>query len=182
MLYRVIDLRYSKVKGEIDDEPLQRLLHGHEVVGRTERLYHHEGEPHLLVSVLYRLAALPRFERPGRAGDEGRQVDGNPGGRTDGDWRSILREEDAHVFEKLRAWRSARARAEAVPPYVILSNVQLATIARNRPRSLSALEEVPGVGKSRLDRFGKEILEVLADGIVPSGVPGKEDCKGEGAP
>ena len=59
MLYRVLDLGYSKLKGSIDDEPLQRLLHGHEVVSRRERLYFHDGLPHLVVSVLYRLAALP---------------------------------------------------------------------------------------------------------------------------
>ena len=58
MLYRVLDLRFSRRLGGIDDEPLQRLLHGHELVARTERLYHHDGLPHLLVSVLYRPAAL----------------------------------------------------------------------------------------------------------------------------
>jgi hypothetical protein len=46
MLYRVIDLGYSKIKSGIDDEPLQRLLHGHEVVSRRERFYFHDGVPH----------------------------------------------------------------------------------------------------------------------------------------
>ena len=32
MLYRIFDLSDSKLKSGIDDEPLQRLLHGHEVV------------------------------------------------------------------------------------------------------------------------------------------------------
>ena len=59
MLYRVFDLSYSKLKSGIDDEPLQRLLHGHEVVSRQERFYFHDGLPHLVVSVLYRLATLP---------------------------------------------------------------------------------------------------------------------------
>jgi superfamily II DNA helicase RecQ len=169
VLYRVLDLRYSKIRGGIDDEPLQRLLHGHEVVGRAERLYHHDGEPHLLVSVLYRLAALPQGPRPIRPPEEARQPVDGQGARGDADWQAILREEDGPLFEKLRAWRTARARAEAVPPYIILSNVQLASIARGRPRTLSALEEVPGLGKSRLDRFGKEVLEVIEKGIVPTG-------------
>ncbi len=58
MLYRVFDLGYSKLKSGIDDEPLQRLLHGHEVVSRQERFYVHDGLPHLVVSVLYRLGSL----------------------------------------------------------------------------------------------------------------------------
>ena len=66
VLYRIFDLSYSKLKSGIDDEPLQRLLHGHEVVSRQERFYFHDGLPHLLVSVLYRLATLPGSQAPGR--------------------------------------------------------------------------------------------------------------------
>ncbi len=53
MLYRVIDLKYSKIQGGIDDEPLQRLLHGHEVLSRGERLYFHDGVAHLLVALVH---------------------------------------------------------------------------------------------------------------------------------
>ena len=45
MLYRIFDLSYSKLKNGIDDEPLQRLLHGHEVVSRQERFHFHDGLP-----------------------------------------------------------------------------------------------------------------------------------------
>jgi hypothetical protein len=64
MLYRVIDLGYWKLKSGIDDEALKRLLHGHEVVSSTEHLYHHDGLPHLLVSVHYRLATLTHSHGP----------------------------------------------------------------------------------------------------------------------
>ena len=37
MLYRIFDLSDSKLKSGLDDEPLQRLLHGHEVASRQER-------------------------------------------------------------------------------------------------------------------------------------------------
>ena len=64
MLYRIFDLSYSKLKNGIDDEPLQRLLHGHEVVSRQERFYFHDGLPHLVVSVLYRLANRGQTRHP----------------------------------------------------------------------------------------------------------------------
>ena len=169
MLYRVIDLRYSRARGGIDDEPLQRLLHGHEVVSRTERLYHHDGEPHLLVSVLYRLAALatpPRSDDTNGAKKSSSPTTRRSREQKDEEWRSILQEEDTKLFETLRAWRTTRARADAVPPYVVLTNLQLARVATTRPRSLSALGEVEGLGKSRIERFGKEILEVVAKGVV----------------
>ena len=68
MLYRIFDLSYSKLKSGIDDEPLQRLLHGHEVVSRQERFYFHDGLPHLVVSVLYRLATLPGSQTEDKRG------------------------------------------------------------------------------------------------------------------
>ena len=69
MLYRVFDLSYSKLKSSIDDESLQRLLHKHEVVSRQKRFYVHDGLPHLVVSVLYRLATLTGSQAPGRRED-----------------------------------------------------------------------------------------------------------------
>jgi hypothetical protein len=106
----VLDLRFSKRLGGIDDEPLQRLLHGHEIVARTERLYHHDGEPHLLVSLLYRLAALPAAPRNGNA-NAAKSTE--PTARRsreqkDQEWKSILEEDDTKLFETLRAWRTRR--------------------------------------------------------------------------
>ena len=43
-------------------------LHGHEVVSRQERFYFHDGLPHLVVSVLYRLATLPGSQTDDKRG------------------------------------------------------------------------------------------------------------------
>jgi superfamily II DNA helicase RecQ len=67
------------------------------------------------------------------------------------------------VMEALRAWRTARARADAVPPYVVAHDATLSEIAERLPGSLTALARVPGIGPARLDRYGPEILGVLAD-------------------
>lgn len=162
MLYRILDLRYSSARGGIDDEPLQRLLHGHAVVSRTERLYHQDGLPHLLVSVLYRLAPLPTPPR------NGGQRDGTAATRERGDngWRSLLGEKDQCLFETLRAWRTQRARDDAVPAYVVLTNVQLARVATERPESIAALKKVSGVGASHIERFGSDIVQVVKTGVV----------------
>ena len=136
MRYRIFDLSDSKLKSGIDDEPLQRLLYGHEVVSRRERFYFHDGLPHLVVSVLYRLATLPGSQQQGKARSDGQASacpSVSPRKETKEDWRELLREEDAPLFESLRAWRTQRARADAVPPYVILTNVQLARIVNGRP-------------------------------------------------
>jgi DNA helicase-2/ATP-dependent DNA helicase PcrA len=68
---------------------------------------------------------------------------------------------DDPLFAALREWRTGRARAAAVPPYVIAPDATLAGIAEARPRTLAALRRVKGMGPARLEQYGDEILEVV---------------------
>ena len=69
------------------------------------------------------------------------------------------------ALEALRAWRKQTALDEAVPAYVILSNADARTIALNLPRDLKALGRCKGMGATRLERWGDEILSVLEDAV-----------------
>ena len=53
------------------------------------------------------------------------------------------------------------ARDLKVPPYVILTDATLIEIVRTRPRGLEALSRIPGIGRSKLDRYGDAILDHL---------------------
>jgi ATP-dependent DNA helicase RecQ len=66
------------------------------------------------------------------------------------------------IFEALRAWRLEEARRQVVPPYVIFHDATLIEMARGRPTSLAVLKRIPGIGRSKLDRYGEAILAVLA--------------------
>jgi len=66
------------------------------------------------------------------------------------------------LYEALTAWRRARAREDAVPPYHVFQNAVLDEIAVRRPRSREELAAVPGVGPAKLDRYGDAVLEVVA--------------------
>ena len=68
---------------------------------------------------------------------------------------------DAPLFEALRAWRRERAAEQHVPPYVIFHDITLSAIARERPASREALAKVSGVGKSKLERYGSDVLKVV---------------------
>jgi len=63
----------------------------------------------------------------------------------------------------LRAWRTARARGDGMPPYIILSDRYLRGVAMARPRSLVALRALPGIGPTKLELYGDEILAVIAE-------------------
>jgi len=68
---------------------------------------------------------------------------------------------DDPVFAALRKWRLERARSDEVPPYVVFHNTTLAEIAERKPTSLRDLARVPGVGPTKLERYGGDVLGLL---------------------
>jgi DNA helicase-2/ATP-dependent DNA helicase PcrA len=70
-------------------------------------------------------------------------------------------EPDDPVYAALKQWRLRRATADDLPAYVVFHNSTLAEIAGRRPRDLSELSAVPGVGPAKLERYGSEVLNVL---------------------
>jgi len=80
------------------------------------------------------------------------------------DYREVLSTEDFALFSKLREWRKEVAEKEAVPVYTIFTNEQLAKIACNRVTGPKELQEIEGVGTSRIKKYAG-ILEVIQQAI-----------------
>jgi ATP-dependent DNA helicase RecQ len=72
-------------------------------------------------------------------------------------------EVDRVLFEALRRKRMEIAKLQNVPPYVIFHDRTLIELAAARPRSRAQMEDVPGVGETKLDRYGPAFLDVIAD-------------------
>ncbi|HEY0811855.1 MAG TPA: DNA helicase RecQ [Pseudonocardia sp.] len=73
-----------------------------------------------------------------------------------------LPREAAPLFEQLRAWRGAAAKEQGVPAYVIFHDATLREIATRRPRSLTELGQISGIGEAKLARHGPAVLDTLA--------------------
>ena len=65
------------------------------------------------------------------------------------------------IFDALKEWRLKRARADGVPAYVVFHDSTLEEIARRLPRSSDDLAELPGVGPTKLDRYGPEVIDLI---------------------
>jgi ATP-dependent DNA helicase RecQ len=70
---------------------------------------------------------------------------------------------DNNLWTVLRAKRQEIARTQNVPPYVIFHDSTLMAMIENRPISLDQLANLPGIGKRKLELYGKEFLEVLKE-------------------
>ncbi len=76
--------------------------------------------------------------------------------------RGELLADQQALEERLRAWRTDRARRDRVPPYIVLHDRTLRAIATTRPVSLTALRQVDGIGPTKLEAYGEEVLVVVA--------------------
>jgi ATP-dependent DNA helicase RecQ len=69
---------------------------------------------------------------------------------------------DRALFEALRRWRLEQASALGKPAFVVFADRTLEELARTKPRTLEALRAVSGIGEAKLERWGAQVLAVVA--------------------
>jgi ATP-dependent DNA helicase RecQ len=73
-----------------------------------------------------------------------------------------LTEAGQQRFAALKAWRTEVAKEHNLPAYVIFHDATLAAIAALGPQDLRDLEGVSGIGATKLERYGPQVMDVLA--------------------
>jgi ATP-dependent DNA helicase RecQ len=68
---------------------------------------------------------------------------------------------DRQLVERLRQLRSELAREEGVAPFLIFHDRTLKAIAGHKPETPAALLEIPGIGESKAQRYGRRVLAVV---------------------
>jgi ATP-dependent DNA helicase RecQ len=113
--------------------------------------------PILKGEVPVQLKQAPPQRREGRSGSTSASV------RRDASNSGVAAGDQA-LFDALRQRRRELAAAAEVPPYVVFHDATLREMARLRPRTSEDLARVPGVGASKLERWGADFLSVIARG------------------
>ena len=85
---------------------------------------------------------------------------------------------DEALFERLREWRSARAKEQSLPAYCVFTDATLTAIAESRPADRAALAGIPGVGATKLDRYAEEVLTLLG---ASEGTADEDGASADGA-
>ena len=68
---------------------------------------------------------------------------------------------DPVLLKALKAWRTSEARKRSVPPFTILQNRGLQSIAAVKPTNEADLLAVPGVGPRIVERYGQQLLKII---------------------
>lgn len=74
-----------------------------------------------------------------------------------------LDDEQLETFERLREWRAGVAREQQVPGYVVFNDATLAALAVHRPTNDTELLAISGIGDTKLERYGAQVLEILGE-------------------
>ncbi|ROR72055.1 ATP-dependent DNA helicase UvrD2 [Bogoriella caseilytica] len=69
--------------------------------------------------------------------------------------------EDAELFERLRTWRGVLAKELSKPAYTVFHDTTLQAIATAKPKDLRQLALLRGVGATKLEAYGGQVLAVV---------------------
>jgi ribonuclease D len=70
---------------------------------------------------------------------------------------------EVELYDRLKSWRRDRADAEGLDASLVLNRHALVKLAKDGPRTREALAEIDGLVEWQVERFGKQLLEVLRD-------------------
>lgn len=82
--------------------------------------------------------------------------------------RKLSRHDDCEVpydealFEALRTWRKKVADDTLMPAFVVFTDATLQAIAEAAPTTHQGLLKLPGIGASKVSKYGDGVLEVIA--------------------
>jgi ribonuclease D len=72
-----------------------------------------------------------------------------------------LTDTERQVVTRLKKWRLEKSFSEHLPAYMICPDRTLEHLAMERPATLEELNAIHGLGASKIERFGVELLEAL---------------------
>ena len=70
-------------------------------------------------------------------------------------------EADPELLDLLKDWRMRKARVSRRKPYQVLHNRTLEALASVRPKDLTELAAITGIGPAKLERYGEELLRMV---------------------
>ena len=149
-MVKIITIPFQDSLQGFDDERLRRFVDSKKVTSLREFFFLKEGCPYLVFVITY----------------EPDLIQNNPSSQTikqkaDESWKKLLSDKDLPLFDNLREWRKNQAETEGVPPYIVFTNKELATLVSQKPQSKNQLGEIAGIGSKKIEKYGTKILGML---------------------
>lgn len=66
------------------------------------------------------------------------------------------------LIDQLKQYRQQISKTENVPPYIIFHDTTIMDLAKKLPTTIDELHDIVGLGKSKIEKYGIEILNIIA--------------------
>ncbi len=76
------------------------------------------------------------------------------------DYRNVLNERDFALFCEMRKVRKQIAEKEAIPPFAVFTDAELAEIAKLETVTISSMKGIAGIGEKKLEKYGSYFIEI----------------------
>ena len=74
-----------------------------------------------------------------------------------------LKIEDSAIYKEIKAYRLMKSKEEGAKAYYVFTNAQLEELINKMPESMESLKEISGFGEMRINKYGQDLLKILAD-------------------
>ncbi len=150
-MLKIFTLKYEEKSESFNDSMLSNFLADKEILRWESHFFERKNEYFWTVLIEYRQSVPQQMELA-------QKIEGSK----EESYKELLAEKDWPLYKVLREWRAERSKKEGIPPYIICNNMQLAKITVARPSSLNALQEINGIGRAKTEKYGKELLQLIA--------------------
>jgi len=72
-----------------------------------------------------------------------------------------LTEEENQILLALKTWRKDKANELQQPEFMVFSNATLHGLAKAKPRKVTELNKVKGIGEAKINRYGDDLMAIL---------------------
>ena len=156
MLIKIITLKFDPVFEKFDDTEFMDFIKDKDILSAQDHFFIKNSSPYIAVIIQY----LPYHTENVLGQVAGKKSD-KKSKQSDDSWKKLVLEKDFPLFNFMRDWRLERSKKEGIPPYLICTNKQLAQIIKNRPDSFAELQKISGIGKAKIEKYGKDFLTLL---------------------
>lgn len=81
------------------------------------------------------------------------------------DYRDVLAPHEFEIFSNLRKIRKLIAEKDAVPPFAVFSDAELAEIVKLENIDISSISKIEGIGKKKVEKYAVDMVRMLSEGI-----------------
>lgn len=150
MLVKIFTLSFDLSKQQFDAKIFDEFAASKKIIQVNDYFFSQGGATYLCLIVKYDLVS------------EETRKNLSPIPSRNADFKIEFKDEEMKLFNELRSWRAQACKDEGVPPYIILNNKQLARIVEIKPLTKTALDEVDGIGKIKVEKYASAILEIVS--------------------